>query len=337
MPQPQNSLGALREEFFTEAALRPASFEEYIGQETVKQNVQLMIRAAQKRSEPIDHLLLYGQAGLGKTTLATIIARSLGARLKITSGPVLERIGDMAAILSSLEAGDVLFIDEAHRINAAIEEILYPAMETRQLHLVIGKGPSARAMTLDLEPFTLIAATTRVNLLSSPLRSRFGAVLKLDYYRRTDIEKIIQRSAAILDVDVTQKGRAVIAAASRFTPRTANRLLKRVRDVCSVENQNTVDESLARRALAMFSIDEAGLEEYDRRLLEVLVEKFGGGPVGLSTLAAALDEDKGTIEDVYEPYLIKMGFITRTPQGRKATERARKHLEHTNKGAGNKK
>jgi len=323
---PQESLSTLREDFFAEQALRPATFSDYIGQHTAKRNVQLMIQAAQKRKEAVDHLLFYGQAGLGKTTLATLVARAMDRELKVTSGPVLERTGDLAAILSSLNEGDILFIDEAHRINRTIEEMLYPAMESRQLHLVIGKGPAARMVTLDLPAFTLIAATTRVNLLSSPLRSRFGALMRLDYYEPEDIKKIVQRSAAILDIGIDDDAAHVVARASRFTPRTANRLLRRVRDLCHVSGTNHIDVSTAQKALAMFEIDELGLEEHDRRLLGVMIEKFAGGPVGLSTLAAALEEEKGTIEDVYEPYLLKMGLLARTPQGRRVTPKAREHL-----------
>lgn len=325
----KKNIGAVRDEFISDQALRPTTFEDYIGQDTVKRNVRMMVTAALKRGESVDHLLFFGQAGLGKTTLASIVAGALGKNLKVTSGPVLEKIGDLAAILSSLEDGDILFIDEAHRINRSIEEMLYPALESRQLHLVIGKGPSARMVTIDLPSFTLIAATTRLNLLSAPLRSRFGAMLKLDYYSQSDIEKILARSARILDVLITSDGLSTIAAASRFTPRIANRLLRRVRDLCQVSGKDVVDGDLAHRALAMFEIDELGLEEHDRQLLRVLIDTFGGGPVGLSTLAAALEEDTGAIEQVYEPYLIKVGLLARTPQGRRVTKRARMHLGYS--------
>lgn len=323
---PENNPEVLRDEFFAENDLRPRGFQDYIGQETAKRNVRVMIDAAKKRSETLDHVLLYGQAGLGKTTLATIIANELGAHLKITSGPVLEKTGDLAAILSTLEEGDMLFIDEAHRINRTIEEMLYPALESRQLHLVIGKGPAARMLTLDLPAFTLIAATTRVNLLSAPLRSRFGATFNIDYYSQENIEEIIRRSARILDIAIDPDAVFVIAQAARFTPRTANRLLKRVRDLCHVRDKDTITKDIAKEALAMFEIDEAGLEEHDRKLLRIIIEKFRGGPVGLSTLAAAMEEDKGAIEDVYEPFLIKVGLLQRTAQGRRVTQKAKTHL-----------
>lgn len=316
----------IKEDFFADQALRPVCFEEYIGQEKVKRNVELMITAAQRRNEVIDHLLLYGQAGLGKTTLAGIVAKEMHKDIKVTSGPVLEKTGDLAALLSTIEEGDILFIDEAHRINRTIEEMLYPAMESRQLHLVLGKGPAARMVTLDLPPFTLIAATTRISLLSAPLRSRFGALLKLDYYTHEDIEKIVERSANILNIAINAEALNIIASAARFTPRIANRLLKRVRDVAQVESKNEIDAATARKAMRMFEIDELGLEEHDRRLLSIIIEKFEGGPVGLSTLAAALGEDRGTIEDVYEPFLLKLGLLNRTTQGRRVTQSAYKHL-----------
>jgi Holliday junction DNA helicase RuvB len=310
-----------------DSALRPLNFGDYIGQDRVKGNLKMMIEAAKKRTEPIDHLLFYGQAGLGKTTLAMIVAKEMGANIKVTSGPVLEKTGDLAAILSTLDEGDILFIDEAHRINRTIEEMLYPAMESRKLHLIIGKGPAARMMTLDLPKFTLIAATTRVNLLTSPLRSRFGGLFKLDYYNPDDIEKIIERSAKILGVSIEPEAITILASASRFTPRIANRLLKRVRDLIEVSELKVVDESAARKVLSMFEIDELGLEEHDRRLLSIIIERFRGGPVGLSSLSAALGEDRGTIEDVYEPYLLKIGLLSRTSQGRVATEGAYNHLK----------
>ena len=321
-----NNSGLLSRDETVDSALRPVSMTEYIGQQRVKENLQMMIDAAKKRKEAIDHLLFYGQAGLGKTTLAMIVAREMNSNIKVTSGPVLEKTGDLAAILSTLEEGDVLFIDEAHRINRTIEEMLYPAMESRKLHLIIGKGPAARMMTLDLPQFTLIAATTRVNLLSSPLRSRFGGLFKLDYYKNSDIEKIIRRSASILGIEVNPDAVETIASASRFTPRIANRLLKRVRDLVQVNDGQVVDEESAKKVLSMFEIDELGLEEHDRKLLKAIYEKFSGGPVGLSSLAAALGEDRGIIEDVYEPYLIKSGLVSRTSQGRVITEFGRNHL-----------
>lgn len=321
-----NNSSLLARDETIDSALRPIDFSEYIGQKRVKENLQMMIGAAKKRNESIDHLLLYGQAGLGKTTLAMIVAKEMGADIKITSGPVLEKTGDLAAILSTIEEGDVLFIDEAHRINRTIEEMLYPAMESRKLHLIIGKGPAARMMTLDLPQFTLIAATTRVNLLSSPLRSRFGGTFRLDYYTNPDIEKIVRRSASILGVDIEPAAVNIIASASRFTPRIANRLLKRVRDLIQISGKEIIDKESARKVLSMFEIDGLGLEEHDRKLLRTIIEKFGGGPVGISSLAATLGEDKGIIEDVYEPYLLKIGLLTRTSQGRVATEMAKSHV-----------
>jgi Holliday junction DNA helicase RuvB len=321
-----NNSSLLARDETIDSALRPIDFSEYIGQKRVKENLQMMIGAAKKRNESIDHLLLYGQAGLGKTTLAMIVAKEMGADIKITSGPVLEKTGDLAAILSTIEEGDVLFIDEAHRINRTIEEMLYPAMESRKLHLIIGKGPAARMMTLNLPQFTLIAATTRVNLLSSPLRSRFGGTFRLDYYTNPDIEKIVRRSASILGVDIEPAAVNIIASASRFTPRIANRLLKRVRDLIQISGKEIIDKESARKVLSMFEIDGLGLEEHDRKLLRTIIEKFGGGPVGISSLAATLGEDKGIIEDVYEPYLLKIGLLTRTSQGRVATEMAKSHV-----------
>lgn len=321
-----NNSSLLSRDETVDSTLRPVNFDDYIGQKRVKENLKMMMEAAQKRNESVDHLLFYGQAGLGKTTLAMIVAKEMGAEIKITSGPVLEKTGDLAAILSTLEDGDILFIDEAHRINRTIEEMLYPAMESRKLHLIIGKGPAARMMTLDLPQFTLIAATTRVNLLSSPLRSRFGGLFKLDYYANSDIEKIIRRSASILGVDIDDQAINIIASASRFTPRIANRLLKRVRDLSQVSNQKKVDSAAAEKVLSMFEIDELGLEEHDRKLLRTIIEKFNGGPVGISSLAAALGEDKGIVEEVYEPYLLKTGFLVRTSQGRIATDTAKKHI-----------
>ena len=321
-----NNSALLSRDETVDSALRPLNFGDYIGQDRVKGNLKMMIEAAKKRTEPIDHLLFYGQAGLGKTTLAMIVAKEMNSNIKVTSGPVLEKTGDLAAILSTLDEGDILFIDEAHRINRTIEEMLYPAMESRKLHLVIGKGPAARMMTLDLPQFTLIAATTRVNLLTSPLRSRFGGLFKLDYYNPADIEKIIERSAKILGVSIEPGAITILASASRFTPRIANRLLKRVRDLVEVSGDRVVDEGAARKVLSMFEIDELGLEEHDRKLLSTIIERFNGGPVGLGSLSAALGEDRGTIEDVYEPYLLKIGLLSRTSQGRVASDDAYRHL-----------
>jgi len=317
-----------KDDITIDSALRPSSFDEYVGQEVVKRNVKVIVEAARQRGESADHLLFYGQAGLGKTTLANLVAKEMGANIRTTSGPVLEKTGDLAAILSTLEEGDVLFIDEIHRINRTIEEMLYPAMESRQLHLVIGKGPAARMMSIDLPAFTLIGATTRTNLLSAPLRSRFGGIFHLDYYLNSDIEKIIERSARLLDINIKKEAINIIAKASRFTPRIANRLLKRVRDLAQVSHADVVEEDIAKQALAMFQIDELGLEEHDRKLLKVIINNFKGGPVGVNSLGAALEEDRGTIEDVYEPYLIKLGLISRTSSGRVVTEKGIQHLEN---------
>lgn len=306
--------------------LRPRRWEEYVGQEKIKNNLKIIIEAAKGRGESADHLLFCGQAGLGKTTLAYLVASELGGNLKITSGPALEKIGDVAALLTNLEPGEVLFIDEAHRMNRLIEEVLYPAMESRTLHLMIGKGPAARNISLDLPPFTLIAATTRENLLSGPLRSRFGATFRLDYYSPEDIRIILKRSAQILGVQVTDSAIEFLARASRGTPRVANRLLKRVRDYAHVSKRKMVDEPIVRETLALLETDELGLEPQDRRLLETIIEKFNGGPVGLNTLAAALSEDRGTIEDIYEPYLMKVGFLQRTSAGRVVLPSAYAHL-----------
>ncbi|MDE2001204.1 MAG: Holliday junction branch migration DNA helicase RuvB [Patescibacteria group bacterium] len=314
------------EESHIDLALRPTTWSDYIGQEKVKQNLRVILDAALKRSESSDHLLFYGQAGLGKTTLAHLVAKEMGANLKITSGPTLEKMGDLAAILSNLESGDVLFIDEAHRLNRQIEEVLYPALESRKLHLVIGKGPGARTFSLDLPPFTLIAATTRANLLSGPLRSRFGASFKLDYYTIEDIKDILKRSAKLLGVEADPIALDMVARAARFTPRTANRLLRRVRDYAEVNNMKTLNEEAARKTLAMLEIDQLGLEPTDRQLLTTIIEKFHGGPVGIQTLAAALNDDRGIIEDVYEPYLMSIGLLNRTPAGRRVTPEGYQHL-----------
>jgi len=306
--------------------LRPKGWSEYVGQDKVKRNLKIILEAAKKRQESCDHLLFYGQAGLGKTTLAHLVAKEIGASLKVTSGPALEKMGDLAAVLSNLEKGEILFIDEAHRLNHAIEEVLYPAMESRKLHLVIGKGPAARTVSLDLPPFTLIAATTRISLLSGPLRSRFGASFKLDYYDVKDIEEILKRSAAILNLKIEPSAIELIAKASRFTPRVANRLIRRVRDYAEVYSEGIINEDVAQKTMDLLEIDKLGLEEHDRRLLEIIIEKFNGGPVGVNSLAAALNEDKGNVEDVYEPYLMSIGLLARTPAGRVATKAAYEHL-----------
>lgn len=307
-------------------ALRPKSWDEYIGQDKVKTNLRILLEAAKKRGEPIDHLLLYGPAGLGKTTLAYIIAREMQANIKITSGPAIEKVGDLASVLTNLNASDILFIDEAHRLNKMVEEILYPAMENRILHIIIGKGPSARTLQLDLPPFTLIAASTRIGLLSSPLRSRFGATFRLDFYTQDDIENILSRSARLLGVSCDADALKFIAKSSRFTPRVANRLLKRVRDYAEVEGSGYIDYAAAQKALGLLEIDHQGLEPTDRKLLEAVIKKFNGGPVGIQSLAAATSEEIETIEDIYEPYLMQLGLLQRTPRGRIATRLAYNHL-----------
>ncbi len=314
-------------------ALRPGGWDEYIGQANIKKNLNVILGAAKKRSEPCDHLMFYGQAGLGKTTLAYLVAKEMGARLRITSGPALDKAGDLAAILSSLEENDLLFIDEAHRINKTIEEVLYPAMENRKLHIIIGKGPGARAISLDLPPFTLVMATTKMSLISAPLRSRFGATFKLDYYDLGDIEEILKRSAHLLGVDIDPEATNALARASRFTPRVANRLLKRARDFAEVGGDRQITVGIAEGALEFLGIDELGLEPADRQLLEAIIAKFNGGPVGVSALAAALNEERGTIEDVYEPYLMSVGLISRTPAGRVAEAAAYEHLKMKKNGS----
>lgn len=306
--------------------LQPEKWDDYIGQRKIKKNLQVIIEAARRRGEATDHLLFYGQAGLGKTTLAKLVAREMGSPIKIISGPTVEKAGDLASVLSNLEANEILFIDEAHRLNSMIEEVLYPAMESRKLHIIIGKGPGARSISLDLPPFTLIAATTRVNMLSAPLRSRFGATFKLDYYDEHDIEAIVERSAKILGLEIDEEAIKILAKASRFTPRTANRILKRARDYIEVHGEDGLTKKTAHDTLEFLEIDTLGLESYDRLLLRTIVNKFGGGPVGIGTIAAALSEDKDTIEDVYEPYLMRLGFLRRTPKGRVVEPIALKHL-----------
>ena len=306
--------------------LRPHSWDEYIGQEKIKTSLKILLEAAKKRSEPIDHLLLYGPAGLGKTTLAYIMAKEMNANIRITSGPAIEKVGDLASILTNLNNGDVLFIDEAHRLNKTVEEILYPAMESRMLHIIIGKGPSARTLQLDLPPFSLIAATTRVGLLSNPFRSRFGVTFRLDFYNIEDIENILKRSAKLMNLSAEPEALKQIAVSSRYTPRVANRLLKRVRDYAEVEGQGIVNQDITKKALALLEIDHLGLELTDRRLIEAIIKKFNGGPVGLQALAAATSEELDTIEDIYEPYLLQIGFLQRTARGRIATKLAYEHL-----------
>lgn len=310
----------------TDSALRPSGWDDYVGQEKLKQNLKIILEAAKRRDESADHLLFYGQAGLGKTTLAHIVARELGAGFKITSGPALEKMGDLAAVLSNLEHRDVLFIDEAHRINKNIEEVLYPAMESRKLHLVIGKGPGARTVSLDLPAFTVIAATTRIHLLSSPLRSRFGASFKLDYYDISDIESIVRRSAGILHMNVTDGAVSRIARAARFTPRAANRLLRRVRDYAEVSDRPLVDDAVVMETFSLLEMDPSGLDSLDRRFLTLICTKFGGGPVGINSIAAAMNDDPENIEEVVEPYLMMVGLVHRTPAGRVVTADGYRHL-----------
>ncbi len=310
----------------TETSLRPRTLREYIGQQSVVDNLRISLAAAQGRGEPMDHTLLYGPPGLGKTTLAYVIAAEMGVSIKITSGPVIERPGDLAAMLTNLHQGDILFVDEVHRLGRVVEEVLYPAMEDFCLDLMIGKGPAARSIRLNLPHFTLIGATTRIALLTSPLRDRFGIVYRLGFYTIEAMCEIVERSAAILQVPIDQGGIREIARRSRGTPRVANRLLKRVRDFAQVRKDGTIDLETAREALAMLEVDDLGLDVSDRRVLATIIDKFDGGPVGLDTIAAALSEDADTIMDVYEPYLIQLGFLERTPRGRMATRRAYEHL-----------
>lgn len=307
-------------------ALRPKTFTEYIGQERTKDNLRIMIGAAQKRNETMEHLLLHGPSGLGKTTLAYLIAKELGSSIKITSGTALEKAGDVGSILTGLSDGDVLFIDEVHRLNKAVEEVIYPAMENFKLDIIIGKGTSAKTLQIELPRFTLIAATTKISMLSSPFRSRFGVNFRLDFYRHEDIEKIISRSAKLLQINIDRDAVNLVALASRFTPRIANRLLKRVRDYAQVKNHSSINPKIAGEALAMLEIDNHGLEETDRKILKTIADTFNGGPVGLKAVAAAISEEEGTIEDVYEPYLIQIGFMARTQKGRIITRQGMKHL-----------
>ena len=311
--------GLREEDRELEPKLRPATLESYIGQESVKENMRVFIQAAKQRKEALDHVLLYGPPGLGKTTLSNIIANEMDVNIKTTSGPAIERPGDMAAVLNSLNEGDILFIDEIHRLNRMIEEILYPAMEDFVIDIMIGKGPGARSVRLDLPRFTLIGATTRIGLLTAPLRDRFGVVQRLEPYSVENLKIILKRSAAVLQVEMEEGGAEEIARRSRGTPRLANRMLKRVRDFAQVRYDGVITEEVARFALDLLDIDKVGLDQTDRKMLLTMIEKFGGGPVGLDTLAASINEESETIEDVYEPYLLQLGYIQRTPRGRVAT------------------
>ncbi len=309
-----------------ETSLRPTSLDQYVGQDKVKESLRVYIQAAKSRKDALDHVLLYGPPGLGKTTLSHIIAKELGSQIKITSGPAIEHAADLAAILTNLNKNDVLFIDEIHRLNKTVEEILYPAMEDFALDFIVGKGPSAKNMRLKIQPFTLIGATTKAGMLTSPLRDRFGVICRLELYSDKDLQVIIERSANILNINIDSSASLDIARRSRGTPRIANRLLKRVRDYAEVLGSGEITKEIADQALAKMEIDELGLDFIDRKILESIIYKFGGGPVGLDTLSATIGEDSGTIEDVYEPYLLQLGFIARTPRGRVVLENAYKHL-----------
>ncbi len=306
--------------------LRPKFLKDYIGQEKIKENLEVFIKAAKTRKEALDHVLFYGPPGLGKTTLSEIIANEMGVNIKITSGPAIEKPGDMAAILNGLSDGDVLFVDEIHRLNRQVEEILYPAMEDFALDIIIGKGQGAKSVRLDLPKFTLIGATTRAGLLTAPLRDRFGVIHKLEFYTIEELTTIVKRSAKVLDVEVDEEGALEIARRSRGTPRLANRILKRVRDFAQIKFDGKITKEVADYALDLLDIDKSGLDHMDRSILDTIINKFGGGPVGLDTLAAALGEDAGTLEDVYEPYLVKNGFLNRTPRGRVASQSAYTHM-----------
>ncbi len=310
-------------------ALRPQKFKDYVGQENIKKNIIVIVEAAKKRKDPcIEHILFYGNSGLGKTTLSYLVAKEMGVGIRTIAGPSIKKSGDLAAILTNLRSGDVLFIDEIHRINRTCEEIIYPAMEEFKLNLIIGKGPMARTMNLKIPPFTLIGATTRLALLSSPLRSRFGATFRLDSYKESEIEKIIKRSATLLDLKMTKEAIETIAQRSRFNPRVANRLLKRVRDFSEIEGNKIIEKEDTEKSLAFLDIDKAGLESGDKKILKTLLSKFDGGPAGLQSLAIASGEEEETIIEIYEPYLMQAGFIKRTPRGRVVTEKAKKYLKN---------
>ncbi|HOF42633.1 MAG TPA: Holliday junction branch migration DNA helicase RuvB [Candidatus Moranbacteria bacterium] len=320
------------EDVCLDRSLRPQSLFEYVGQQKIRKNLKMFIDAAKKRKEPIEHVLLYGPAGLGKTTLAHIIANEMGVNIRITSGPAIERVGDLGSILTNLQDGDVLFIDEIHRLNKTIEEVLYPAMEDYKLDIIVGKGPSARTLQLDLPKFTLVGATTRLGAISNPLRNRFGAIHRLEFYTDDEMKDIIRRSGNILGITIDESGAREIAKSSRKTPRVGNRMVKRVRDFAQINNHDVVTGEIARRAFEMMEVDELGLEPTDRHILETIIKKFDGGPVGLQTIAAATSEETETIEDVYEPFLIQLGFLVRTPRGRMVTEHAYGHLGYKYQG-----
>ncbi|MEI6296773.1 MAG: Holliday junction branch migration DNA helicase RuvB [bacterium] len=322
----ENDQNPQKNEVFLDSTLRPERWEEYIGQEVIKENLKILLDAAKSRKQPPEHLLFYGPPGLGKTTLAHLIAKENNSQIKITSGPAIEKVGDLASLLTNLSPGDILFIDEIHRLNKMIEEVLYPAMESGILNIIIGKGPSARTIQLELPPFTLIAATTKIALLSSPLRSRFsGGTFRLEFYTEKEIEKIIERSSKILSVEIEKEASEEISRRSRFTPRIANHLLKRCRDFAQVK-EVVLNRKTVGKALDLLGIDHAGLNIVDRKIIDTIINKFGGGPVGLGTIGAAISEEVGTVEEVNEPYLIQLGFIERTPRGRSATTKAYEHL-----------